>query len=137
MFATYMKDGHVLALPSMPDVYDGPTYPTFIQQLDIRPAYIDIVAMEKSEGKKCSIRISILNRHPSLEWTFAPSFAGFTPNKVSVTEVYSDDLAAANTWDKPEVVVPVTKEGAVDGKWEGCVVRKASWSFVVIEGERE
>lgn len=151
MFAQFMKDGHVLALPSMPDVYDGPTYPTFIQQLDLRPAYIDMVAVEGAIGHAAngeangnshtegsSIRISILNRHPSLDWTFAPSFAGFTPSAVTVTEVYSDDLAAVNTFDKPDTVVPVTtKYTAKEWQEREHVVRKHSWQFVVVEGARE
>lgn len=149
-----MKDGHVLALPSMPDVYDGPTYPTFIQQLGLKPAYIDMVAIVgdvipssnghgssdetsgSGHGGASSIRISILNRHPSLDWTFAPSFAGFTPTSVTVTEVYCDDLSAVNTFDEPDRVTPETKTFSAKN-WTECVVRKHSWAFVVVEGVRE
>jgi alpha-N-arabinofuranosidase len=70
-----MKHGHLIQTPAQPDVYTGPCYPEYIQQMDMKPAYVDIVAIvvdggssdgQKGDGK--SIRMSVLNRHPSADW---------------------------------------------------------------------
>lgn len=129
-----MKNGHVLALPSMSDTYGGPTYPSFIQQIHEQPAYIDMVAVAVKTDNGHSIRLSVLNRHPELEWRSPLKFDGFEVAEVKTVEVYHDDLAAANTFDNPEVVVPT--ETTVSGKeWKGEVaVKKHSWQFIMFEG---
>lgn len=48
---------------------EGPTFYTWIQWMT-KPVYIDTVAMVlKKDGDKASIRISVLNRHPTSDWT--------------------------------------------------------------------
>jgi alpha-N-arabinofuranosidase len=68
-----MKGGKLLAIPNQPDVYEGPTYPAHIQHMEMKPAYIDMVAIVVGS----SIRISILNRHPSADWEANHVFDGF------------------------------------------------------------
>lgn len=130
-----MKDGELLALPAFPDTYDGPSFPTFIQQCAFQPRYIDAVAMASAD--KNSIRVSVLNRHPTADWDadIQVGTPGFKLDKVRVTEVYSDDLDAANTFENPDVVVPVTTEYSAN-EWAAGkhVVRKHSWQFIEFEG---
>jgi alpha-N-arabinofuranosidase len=52
----------------------GPTSPSWIQQMELRPAYIDAVAMVVEHS---GIRLSILNRHPTADWTAKIGFADF------------------------------------------------------------
>lgn len=68
-----MKGGKLLATPAQPDVYEGPTYPAHIQMMQMKPAYIDMVAIVVGN----SIRISILNRHPTADWEARCIFDGF------------------------------------------------------------
>jgi alpha-N-arabinofuranosidase len=70
----------------------GPTYPVWIQKADLKPAYIDTVAMITADKK--SIRLSILNRHPSADFNVDLRFDGFEVSSVEVHEMYSDDLSA-------------------------------------------
>ncbi len=83
-----------------------------IQQIEMQPAYIDTVAVfVKDTVKGASIRMSVLNRHPSADWTAKTVFSGFSRSlrsskvrvlrkiyveieQVTVTELYSDDLDA-------------------------------------------
>lgn len=139
MFSKYMKNGHLLATPSMPDAYDGPTYPSFIQSMHSAPRYVDMVSVCVEDGNGgVSIRLSILNRHPSADWTAPITFSGCEISKATVTEVYSDDLDAANTFEKPDVVTPTKKTYSAD-EWVGRehTVRKHSWQFIVFEGQKK
>ncbi|PWN54403.1 glycoside hydrolase [Violaceomyces palustris] len=139
LFSRYMKDGRLLNLGFTPDAYQGPTYPAWIQHIN-RPAYVDAVGVlvEDREGdpSTSSIRLSILNRHPSADWNGLIRFDGFEIESVEIHTMYSDDLTAKNTFEHPKAVVPtVTK---MDGKeWastEKFPVRKHSWSFFIFEG---
>jgi hypothetical protein len=58
----------------------------------VKPAYIDTVAMITAD--KTSIRLSILNRHPTADFDVDLRFDGFEVSSVEVHEMYSDDLAA-------------------------------------------
>lgn len=136
LFSTLMRDGYLLQVPSMPDYYDGATFPAFIQQVGCNPRYIDLVAMVKEEGNKKSIRVSILNRHPTLDWDASDlHFNGMKAEKITVHEMYSEDLSAANSWEQPELLKPTVNEFSGD-KWqsEKHVVRKHSWQFIVVDG---
>jgi alpha-N-arabinofuranosidase len=46
-----------------------------------------------------SIRLSVLNRHPTLDWKADCAFAGFKIHKAEVHEMYSDDLSAVVSAD--------------------------------------
>lgn len=70
----------------------GPTFPTWIQQAGLKPAYIDMVAMITPDNK--SIRLSVLNRHPTADWSLDLRLDGFEVSSVEVHEMYSDDLGA-------------------------------------------
>ena len=62
----------------------GPTYPVWIQHLT-KPAYVDVVAIiVKKEGKKTSIRLSVLNRHPDAAWEGELNFDHFGEYHVSM-----------------------------------------------------
>ncbi|TYJ51988.1 hypothetical protein B9479_007413 [Cryptococcus floricola] len=138
LFSKYMKDGHLLQLPVFPDVYIGPTYPVYIQQTNIKPSYIDsvaiIVSSEDDSEKNASIRLSVLNRHPEADWSSKVAFTGFDIEKVEIHEIYSDDLAAINSFDDPNSILPSIVQ--MSGKdWDGnVVVRKHSWSFFIFNG---
>lgn len=136
LFSNFMRDGYLLATPSMPDYYDGETYPKFIQHVKTNPRYIDLVAIVKdSEDGKKSIRVSVMNRHPELDWdATAIEFNGIEVAKVTVHEMYSDDLTAANSWEKPETLVPtVTEYSAKEWAERKHVVRKHSWQFIIAD----
>lgn len=45
--------------------------------MDLRPAYVDCVAVLVKTGNGASIRISVLNRHPTVDWTTECLFKGF------------------------------------------------------------
>lgn len=47
------------------------------------------------KGSGSSIRISIINRHPSADWTADFRLQGFEAKNVKVQELYSDDMDAA------------------------------------------
>lgn len=131
-----MRDGYLLATPNMPDYYDGATYPKFIQHVKANPRYIDLVAMVKDDEGKISIRVSVMNRHPTLDWDASDiEFNGIKVDKVIVHEMYSDDLSAANSWEEPEAVVPtITEYSAKEWADRKHTVRKHSWQFIVVEG---
>jgi len=99
----------------------------------MQPAYIDAVAMVIGS----SMRISILNRHPSADWSAKLVFADYEPRSVAVYELYSDDLAAVNTFEKPDTIVPEKKTYDADA-WakEGLIVKKHSWMFLMFDGEQ-
>jgi alpha-N-arabinofuranosidase len=102
---------------------------------------------------KKSIRLSILNRHPSADFDVDLRFDGFEVSSVEVHEMYSDDLAAVvsllrvldrvviaddqNSFEMPDTVVPnvrkLSKDDLVKGK---TTVKKHSWSFFIIEGTK-
>lgn len=138
LFSTLMRDGHLLQVPDLPDFYDGPTWPYFVQQIKCNPRYIDIVAMGIDDGDKRSVRVSVLNRHPELDWDAkAINVGGLEIEKVTVHEMYSDDLSAANSWEEPEKVVPSIKEySAQEWKDRKHTVRKHSWQFIVVDGKK-
>lgn len=99
----------IILLSSLTIISLGPTSPTWIQQTEMQPAYIDAVAMMIGDT---DIRISILNRHPTADWTTKIDFAGFGEyncpdidqkdrclmsadiNTVEVHELYSEDMGA-------------------------------------------
>lgn len=134
LFSQQMRDGYLLQTPSMPDYYDGATYPKFIQHVKANPRYIDLVAMVKEDGDKTSVRVSVLNRHPTLDWDASDiEFNGIDIAQVTVHEMYSDDLAAANTWEKPDLLVPqITEYSAKEWAGRKHTVRKHSWQFIIV-----
>jgi len=138
LFSKYMRDGYLLQVPDMPDYYDGPTWPYFVQQIGCNPRYIDLVAMVKGDGDNVSIRCSVLNRHPELDWdATAIKFGGVEIETVTVHEMYSDDLAAANSWEEPEKVTPeVSKYTAQEWADRKPTVRKHSWQFIIVDGKK-
>lgn len=84
-----MKNGRLLATPAQPDVYEGPTYPAHIQMMEMKPSYVDIVAIVVANDNTAatlegtaSIRVSVLNRHPSADWTAKFNFADFGKSSV-------------------------------------------------------
>ncbi|EST07240.1 Alpha-L-arabinofuranosidase, C-terminal [Kalmanozyma brasiliensis GHG001] len=137
LFARYMKNGRLLNLGFTPDAYEGPTYPEWIQHLS-KPAYVDCVAVlvQDQGGKKASIRLSVLNRHPTADWNGEIHFDGFRIDNVESHVLYHDDLLAKNTFEQPNVVVPqVTKfSGKEWTKQAPQPVRKHSWSFFIFDG---
>lgn len=42
-----------------------------------------------------SVRLSVLNRHPSADWSLDLRFDGYEVASVEVHEMYSDDLGAS------------------------------------------
>ncbi|OCF32811.1 alpha-N-arabinofuranosidase [Kwoniella heveanensis BCC8398] len=138
LFSRYMKNGHLLQLPNFPDVYTGPTVPIYIQQALYKPSYIDSAAVYVNTDSGASIRFSILNRHPEVDWTTEIDFYGFDVKNVEIHEIYSDDLLAVNTFEKPETVIPTVtklsaKEWAEKSK-NGLTVREHSWVFIIFDG---
>ncbi|OCF54383.1 alpha-N-arabinofuranosidase [Kwoniella mangroviensis CBS 10435] len=138
LFSKYMKNGHLLQLPSFPDVYTGPTYPVYIQQGAYKPPYIDSVAVMVKTSNGCSIRLSILNRHPTADWQVKIGFSGFNIEKVQLHEIYNDDLAAVNTFETPNAVVPAVSN-LNDKEWQSkhgqnFAVKKHSWVFLIFDG---
>lgn len=121
LFAQHMT-GKLLQTPAFPDVYDGPSYPVFVQQL-LRPAYIDLVAVY-DDGRA---RVSVLNRHPEVDWEAKIRMEG----PVEVTELYCDDLSAVNTFEKEVVKPTVTRYTAEEWKVRKHTVRKHSWQMIV------
>jgi len=103
-----MKNGRLLATPLQPDAYTGPTYPAHIQMMEMKPSYIDSVAIVVDTVQGTSIRLSILNRHPTADWKARiaiPDFGKSTfddrrradraeVSSAEVHEMYSDDLDA-------------------------------------------
>ncbi|WRT64407.1 uncharacterized protein IL334_001339 [Kwoniella shivajii] len=141
LFSKYMKHGHLLHLPSFPDVYTGPTYPVYIQQANYRPTYIDSVAVQVKTDGGLSVRLSVLNRHPTADWDAKISFSGFKIKDVYVHEIYSDDLEVANTFENPLVVVPAVSRFSNE-EWSersehGWTVRRHSWVFLMFDGTKE
>jgi alpha-N-arabinofuranosidase len=66
----------------------------------VKPAYIDTVAMITAD--KNSIRLSILNRHPTVDYDLDLRFDGFEVSSIEVHEMYSDDLSAVVSLDTVE-----------------------------------
>lgn len=63
-----------------------------------KPTYVDIVGLVVPSSKptgKSSIRLSILNRHPSADFPLDLKFDDFDVDSVEVHEMYSADLSAA------------------------------------------
>ncbi|EPQ31923.1 uncharacterized protein PFL1_00122 [Pseudozyma flocculosa PF-1] len=138
LFSKYMKNGHLLNLGFTPEVYSGPTYPAWIQHM-AAPAYVDVVGLiahDEQDSNKASIRISVLNRHPSADWAGQFDFEDFKVESVENHTVYSDDLSAKNTFDKPDTVRPevTTKTGDEWAQQASWTVRKHSWSFFIFQG---
>jgi alpha-N-arabinofuranosidase len=73
----------------------GTTFPLWLNAVR-KPTYIDIVAMytASSSSSRPSIRLSVLNRHPTADWTLDVEVKGLEVGTVSVQEMYSDDLGA-------------------------------------------
>lgn len=139
LFSRYMKNGRLLNLASTStDVYTGPTYPYWIQHI-APPAYIDMVGIcvqKTPESKTVSIRLSILNRHPTVDWETQVDTSSLTSiTSVEKHEIYSDDLAAKNTFESPDVVVPLVSTS--DKLPPSLTVRKHSWVFLIIEATVE
>ncbi|WWC58875.1 uncharacterized protein I303_101420 [Kwoniella dejecticola CBS 10117] len=138
LFSKYMKHGHLLQLPSFPDVYTGPTYPVYIQQAGYNPSYIDSVAVLVKTPEGLSIRVSVLNRHPTADWVTNIGFSGFELRNVKIHEIYHDDLVATNTFENPNNVKPVatslSKEGWTTEYANGFTVKKHSWVFLIFDG---
>ena len=138
LFARYMKGGNLLQLSHTPDIYRGPTYPSWIQHMN-HPAYVDMAGMllEGASGEASSIRISVLNRHPSAPWTAPILLRDFVVAKVEVHTIFSSDLCATNTFEEPNRVTPTvveisSKEWADAGS--SFTVREHSWAFFIFSG---
>ncbi|PWY97771.1 glycoside hydrolase [Testicularia cyperi] len=158
LFSRYMKNGRLLNLAFTPDTYSGPTYPEWIQHIS-KPAYVDCVAIlveheheqqqqqqqqqhhnnsssSNNKKKKASIRLCVLNRHPTADWCGDIRFDGFQIEQVEEHVVYHDDLLAKNTFEKPNEVVPqVTKLSGQQWTDRANVpVKKHSFAFFVFDG---
>lgn len=114
--------GKLLQTPAFPDVYDGPSYPAFVQQL-LRPSYVDLVAVY-DDGRA---RVSVLNRHPEVDWEADIRMEG----PVEVIELYSEVLAAVNTFDDEVIAPTVTRYSADEWRERKHRVRKHSWQLIV------
>ncbi|CAO1633744.1 unnamed protein product [Jaminaea pallidilutea] len=133
LFARHMKGGHLLNLGYSGELYTGPTYPTWIRHMT-PPPYVDLLGMTGPDG----IRLSIINRHPTSHWLCLLDFEDFATQQVEMHEVYADDLAAANTFERPEVVVPTVKSLAVAELLSaGLDVRPHSFVFLIINGRSD
>ena len=84
-----MKGGKLLPINLNSQVYTGTTHPPWIQSV-APPAYLDAVGMTTDK----SIRISLLNRHPTADARFHINLDGFNVDSVEIIEMYSDDLSA-------------------------------------------
>ena len=93
-FSKYMHSGYLLQVPVFRDFYDGPTFPTFIQQLSLKPTYIDTVAVftPAADGKPAIIRVSVLNRHPTSDWEAHFRFDDFSRSSSSCPLYLTDIL---------------------------------------------
>lgn len=63
-----------------------------------KPTYVDIVGIvvpPSTPSGKTSIRLSVLNRHPSSDFPLNLKFDDFELESVEVHEMYSADLSAA------------------------------------------
>lgn len=107
LFARYMKNGRLLNLGFTSDAYDGPTYPEWIQFIT-KPGYVDCVAMivEEEGSRRASIRLTVLNRHPTADWNGKISFDGFEIESVESHIVYSDELLAKTPFRTPTWLCP-------------------------------
>ena len=76
-FSTLMKNGHLLATPKQPDSYTGPAHPDYIQLMDLKPDYVDLVAVHVETANGPTVRMSVLNRHPSADWEGHVRLDGF------------------------------------------------------------
>ncbi|KAJ9115862.1 hypothetical protein QFC22_005004 [Naganishia vaughanmartiniae] len=101
------------------------------------PASTEAAASGSGKGR-CSIRLSILNRHPEQAWQGDLTFMGFQVDKVETYELYSDNLTAVNSFEKPENVVPKVSHLTGD-EWTKTAskytVKKHSWQFLIFEGK--
>jgi alpha-N-arabinofuranosidase len=97
---------------------NGPTYPAWIQHL-ARPAYVDVVAiLVTNDDGSSSVRLSVLNRHPEIDWDGQFDLNGFGKcdathvtlltdqalKKVEVHAMYHDDMSAAVRRSTPVAV---------------------------------
>ncbi|ORX39560.1 glycoside hydrolase superfamily [Kockovaella imperatae] len=139
LFSNYMKDGHVLSMAPFKDVYDGPNHPESTQILGLRPSYIDAVAVAVTgQNKDVSIRISLLNRHPSAQWDAVLDINSIEINDVEIHEIFTENLDSANTWMQPELIKPdVTKLSAKEWNEQGAkrTLRNHSWAFIIMNGK--
>lgn len=138
LFSRYMKNARLLNLGlDIHNPYNGPTYPSWIRHIT-PPQYIDVVGViaESKGSNSASVRISILNRHPNVDWTSSFHFDGFQPQAAEIHELYSDDLFAKNTFDHPTNIVPkVTKLNKEHLTNEASfTVKKHSFVFLIIDG---
>lgn len=107
----------------------GPTHPNWIEQIGVRPTYIDLAGLVVDSNGKTSLRISVLNRHPSVDWTASFKFDGFEVESAEVHEMYSDDISAQVScgWSvatgyrrrRRELIIEYLG-GARDGRAEGA-----------------
>jgi alpha-N-arabinofuranosidase len=93
--------------------------------------------MAKQDSDKLSVRMSVMNRHPSLDWDATDLIVGGVQvDKVTIHEMYSDDLTAANSWDEPTKLKPVVTEySAAEWAQRSHTVRKHSWQFIIVDGK--
>ncbi|PWN94989.1 glycoside hydrolase [Tilletiopsis washingtonensis] len=103
LFAEHMSHAlllqHTLAL----DVYEGPTFPAWVRDVS-RPAYVDVVAVRSLATG--AVHVSVLNRHPTAAWEAPLLLDDHTFASVEVHSMQSDDLAAVNTFEAPDVLTP-------------------------------
>lgn len=96
-----------------------------------------------------SIRLSVLNRHPSADWQLDVDVKHFEVKNVKVQEMYSDDLSAVvsrgqseaifglmdkNTFAHPDRIIPTQKQYTAK-EWTSAkrTVRRHSWQFITFE----
>jgi hypothetical protein len=99
----------------------GPTYPVWIQHLT-KPAYVDVVAIiVKKAGKKASIRLSVLNRHPEAAWEGVLNFDHFGEYRVCgwVSE-RGEEREAGRIWRLMDCIGEWGICGLVAGRCGGC-----------------
>lgn len=58
--------------------------------MGLKPQYVDMVAMRSADSK--SIRLSILNRHPTADVTLKVAFGDFKVGAIEKHELYHDDM---------------------------------------------
>lgn len=92
LFAKHFSNGALLSIAPRTDIYEGPTYPAWVQQC-ARPTYVDIVAiLNPTTG---NIHISLLNRHPTITFNAPILFdKNYTVKSLEAHTMYSDDLLA-------------------------------------------
>ena len=122
--------------------------------MQLRPCYVDTVAIVLNTPNGQSIRLSVLNRHPSADWKCNLKFEGFQVDKVELHEMYSDYMSAFVSWslstmegakclwqnsfDHPDELKPSVRTMTgeeLEKALPSMTVRKHSWCFFILDGK--